>query len=184
MSGLWISSNHSGKHKQLLQRQLDKDVCAMCSSSNKEKKWVRCLCVWRNREPWKMFWYLCRRAWQHLLWSPVCVMGHFFVRDKAVIHMGWREQMKVFSGLEGSFNRGKALGILELLNSKGKGWSSAVQSAQQRARAGGGSAVLGGSTAQSRTPHQRLSSAWHHCQAKTQVHSGLLTHHDLVRQQR
>lgn len=47
-------------------------------------------------------------------------MGHFFVRDKAVIYMGWREQMKVLSGLEGSFSREEALGILELLNYKGK----------------------------------------------------------------
>lgn len=29
--------------------------------------------------------------------------------------------MKVFSGLEGSFNAGKALGILELLDYRGKG---------------------------------------------------------------
>lgn len=48
-------------------------------------------------------------------------MGHFFVRDKAVIYTGWREQMKVFSGLEGSFKAGKASGILELLDYKGKG---------------------------------------------------------------
>lgn len=68
-----------------------------------------------------MFSYPCRREWQHLLWSALCVMGHFFVRGKAVIYTGWREQMKVFSGLEGSFNAGKASGIVELLNYKGKG---------------------------------------------------------------
>lgn len=50
----------------------------------------------------------------------MCVMGHFFVRDKAVIYTAWREQMKVFSGLEGSFNTRRALGILELLDDEGE----------------------------------------------------------------